>query len=267
VPLTAAETTTDYGFVALIDAAGAEWCNDGIAFKTVGHPSAADPQGCILSDAVGSATGQSTTNIRLSGAPATAPKPGHYFEVVSGTAIGNCGRVKTYTAAGTYDVVPYDALTIALGADSVVKFYRDSTLDPARVVAQENIDFGALQKTSLDTIGDTVATNYDAATGTEIAEVLAKCLVGVKKNTAKAGFPFVMRDSSTHLPKTGLTVTCTRSIDGGAYAAAATAGATEVASGSYKHNWAASDLNGDTIIFRYIAAGADDLFVTVMTEV
>ncbi len=86
----------------------------------------------------------------------------------------------------------------------------------------------------------------------------------VRKNTALANFPFVMYDSAGD-PVTGRTVVEERSIDGAAYAACANAFA-EVANGSYKLSLAASDLNGDTIIFRFSAAGAQDTFITVATH-
>jgi len=65
-------------------------------------------------------------------------------------------------------------------------------------------------------------------------------------------------------PETGLTITATRSIDGGAFAAAANA-ATEVANGIYTINLAASDLNGTVITLRFTATGAADRFITIKT--
>ena len=151
VPLTSVGAQTDYGQIALIDAADAEWCASEIDFETVDHPLAGDPLGCILSDAVGSATGQSTTNIRLSGAPTTAPKVGMFFRVIdptNATVNHMTGRVKTYTAGATYDVVPYETLPAALTAYATVKFYEDNHV-AARVVATEDIDLSATQKASV----------------------------------------------------------------------------------------------------------------------
>jgi hypothetical protein len=86
----------------------------------------------------------------------------------------------------------------------------------------------------------------------------------IKKNTALANFPFVMVDS-TGAPTTGLAVTATRSIDGAAFGACANA-VVEVASGAYKINLAAGDLNGNTILLRFTAAGARDRLVTIVTK-
>src|SRR5581483_8175872 len=85
------------------------------------------------------------------------------------------------------------------------------------------------------------------------------------KNTALANFPFLMTDSTTHAPKTGLTVTATRRIDNGSFASCANS-ASEIANGWYTINLAASDLNGDTIAFRFTGTNADDLDFTVVTQ-
>ncbi len=87
----------------------------------------------------------------------------------------------------------------------------------------------------------------------------------VKKNTALANFPFIMKDAVTHAPSAGLTVAATRSIDGGAFASCANS-PTGVSSGSYKINLAASDLNGTTIMLRFTSATADDTFVSILTQ-
>jgi len=90
---------------------------------------------------------------------------------------------------------------------------------------------------------------------------------GIKKNTALSNFEFLMVDSTDHVtPKTGRTVTATRSIDGGAFASCANS-VTELSNGIYVINLAASDLNGDVITFRFTAADSDDRFVTVKTSV
>jgi len=88
---------------------------------------------------------------------------------------------------------------------------------------------------------------------------------GVKKNTALSNFTFLMRDSTTDAPKTGLTVSATRRIDAGAFAATANS-VTEVSGGYYTIDLAASDLNGDVITFRFTASGANDTGVTIKTN-
>ena len=87
----------------------------------------------------------------------------------------------------------------------------------------------------------------------------------IKKNTSQV-FPFVMVASSDHVtPKTGLTVTATRSIDGAAFAACANA-VSELANGWYTVTLAAADTNGSAIGLRFTATGADDRNIGVFTQ-
>lgn len=101
-------------------------------------------------------------------------------------------------------------------------------------------------------------------TGT-VASVVGR--IGIKKNTALANFMFLMTDSTTNAPKTGLTVTAQRSLDGGAFAALATPTVTEVANGWYKCALAAADTNGDTWAFKATATGANQANISLATQV
>lgn len=87
----------------------------------------------------------------------------------------------------------------------------------------------------------------------------------VKKNQALAKFMFVMTDASTHNPKTGLTVTATRSIDGAAFASCANS-VTELSFGVYSIDLAATDVNGNVIMLRFTATAADDLPFLILTQ-
>jgi len=88
----------------------------------------------------------------------------------------------------------------------------------------------------------------------------------LKKNTAYSNFHFVMIDSADHIsPESGLTVTATRSIDNGAFGACANS-PVDVGNGLYRIDLDASDLNGDTITFRFTAPGADARLLTVVTN-
>jgi len=86
-----------------------------------------------------------------------------------------------------------------------------------------------------------------------------------KRNTALTGFTFPMNHVATHDPASGLSVTMTRSLDGGALAACTNA-VSEVGGGIYKIDFSASDLNAKTITFKASAVGADDTIFTVVTE-
>jgi hypothetical protein len=89
--------------------------------------------------------------------------------------------------------------------------------------------------------------------------------VQIKKNQALAGFTFPMFGSTTHELVTGMTVTATRSIDGAAFGACANA-VSEVGGGGYKLDLAAADLNGNVILLKFTATGADDQVVTIVTQ-
>jgi hypothetical protein len=89
---------------------------------------------------------------------------------------------------------------------------------------------------------------------------------GIPKNTALAAFPLFMVDSADKVTgKTGESVTAQRSIDGAAFGACANA-ATETGNGVYKIDLEASDLNGDTIVFRFTSAGALARIISVVTQ-
>jgi hypothetical protein len=102
-------------------------------------------------------------------------------------------------------------------------------------------------------------------TGTTLPSSIAAIPSVAKKNTALANFAFIMTDSTAHEISTGLTVTCTRSIDGLAFAAGTLANITEVGSGVYNVDFGAADLNGDCVVLRATAADSDDTFVTIVT--
>lgn len=87
------------------------------------------------------------------------------------------------------------------------------------------------------------------------------------KNVAYNDVEFLMVDGIDHItPKTGLTITATRSIDGGAFGAkdAATIVA-EVGNGIYQIDIAAADMNGKIITWRFSAVGADETYLTIVT--
>lgn len=90
-------------------------------------------------------------------------------------------------------------------------------------------------------------------------------LAGYKKNVAVAGLQIQMTDSTTHAPVTGKTVSVFVSIDGGAYAAATPAAATEIANGMYSIGLSAANMNGSNIGVRCTATGCDDLNFVLAT--
>jgi hypothetical protein len=120
--------------------------------------------------------------------------------------------------------------------------------------------------TNFGTLAADVWTNATRSLTDKAGFSLAMGQVAVRKNVALANFQFLMVDSADHItPKTGLIVTAERLIDDGVFAACANA-AVEVASGIYKINLAATDLNGNVITLKFTAAGADARFVTLVTQ-
>jgi hypothetical protein len=75
-------------------------------------------------------------------------------------------------------------------------------------------------------------------------------------NVSMPGFAFLMRDTAG-VPRTGLSVTGFRSIDGAAFSSCANA-VSELSNGWYVIDLDASDLNGADISLRFTATGAQD---------
>ncbi len=110
------------------------------------------------------------------------------------------------------------------------------------------------------------AVNNQSATAFVTSVALAASQIAVKKNTALANFQFLLVSSTDHVtPTAGLTVTATRSIDGGAFGAASNSAAS-LSSGIYTINLSAGDLNGTVITFLFTATGADARYVTILTQ-
>lgn len=104
---------------------------------------------------------------------------------------------------------------------------------------------------------------------TDLANIQAKTdnlPSGIKRNTALNDFEFFMAQlANGYTGITGIAITATRSIDGGAFAACANV-ASEVGLGVYKINFAASDLNGGVITFKFSGTGARDRIITIVTQ-
>ncbi len=95
---------------------------------------------------------------------------------------------------------------------------------------------------------------------------LAASQLMIKKNVALSNFEFVMYASADHItPKTGLTVTAQRSLDGAAFANCANAVA-ELSNGVYKIDLAAADLNAIVVTFKFSATDGDTRYLTVLTQ-
>ena len=74
-----------------------------------------------------------------------------------------------------------------------------------------------------------------------------------------------MTSSTTHAPQTGLTITATRSLNGGAFAPCANS-VSEIGFGWYQINLASTDMNANTVSLRFTATGADDRDIQIVTQ-
>ena len=113
------------------------------------------------------------------------------------------------------------------------------------------------------------AARFEGATGAFGLNILGGANgIGItrpKKNIALDNFMFPMFDATTKNPKTGLTVTAERAIDGNPFAPCSSSAA-ELSNGVYRVSLSASDLNGDKIMLRFSAAGADDQLIEIITQ-
>lgn len=101
---------------------------------------------------------------------------------------------------------------------------------------------------------------------TAIASKVAMLPEGIKRNQDFENFEFKMVLTSDHIsPATSLSVTATRSLDGGAFAACANM-VSEISDGFYKINFAAADLNAEFVTFRFTAALADAREISLKTS-
>jgi hypothetical protein len=91
----------------------------------------------------------------------------------------------------------------------------------------------------------------------------------IQKNTALNGFMFYMALTNGavphYSPATGLTITSTVSLNGGAFAST-TNNATEIGSGWYAINLAAADVNGNVVTLSFAGTGADTTYMTFTTQ-
>lgn len=90
--------------------------------------------------------------------------------------------------------------------------------------------------------------------------------LAIKKNTNLNNFEFLMIDSSDNkTPKTGLTVVGQVSIDGASFVDLVNS-VSEVGSGIYKVNLTSNDLNGTTIMLKFVATGANPRYILIITQ-
>lgn len=156
------------------------------------------------------------------------------------------------------------SLTLTLSNAGTVQFVGITGPIAISGTATSTVNLYGVSSSLTDTSSGTTVT--DATTGSALAAIQADLPNTITKNTALANFPFLMVLSSDHVTgATEKTVTATRSLDGGAFAPCAN-NVFEVASGAYKINLAATDTNGDTIMYLFTAADCDARVISVVTK-
>jgi len=167
------------------------------------------------------------------------------------------------TAAG----IAADAITAAKIADGAIDAatFAAGAINAAAIAADAITDAKVAADVTIASVTGNVGGNVNGSVGSVVAAVAITS--NIKQNQALANFEFLMTDSTNHAPATGLAVTVTRSIDGGAFAAGTLSAVTELSNGIYKVDFGAGDLNGKVITLRATAAASDDCFERIVTQV
>lgn len=200
-------------------------------------------QGETNADALCVTAKSSTANIVVVGAPATI----FTFPATGILAPATAGRTLVVDASGLAD-----ANTVKLGpsGSGTAQTARDIG---ASVLLSTGTGTGQLDFTS--GIVKAAVQSFAAGQGPRM-----------RKNVAFTAFPFVMTDSTNHAPATGKTVTVTRSLDLGAFAAGTLGAVSEVGVGVYGCDFGAGDTNANAILFRATATGCDDRLILIITN-
>jgi hypothetical protein len=197
---------------------------------------------------------------------------------VGGNVVGSVGSV---SAAITLPSIPTNWLTAAgLASDAVIEIQTGlSTLTDTGVrsaigMAAADLDsqlaaiIVAIGSGGLDAAGVRSALGMTTANlDTQLSGIATSASAGTaKQGVAFPGFEFMMTDNVNHTPAIGMTVSCTRSVDRGAFAAGTLANITEVGFGMYSVDFGSGDMGGKVITLRATAPGCDDTFITILTS-
>lgn len=244
--------------------AGVDWAN--VGGKTTANNLSATTVN--LTNTVTTYTGntpQTGDNFARLGAPVGASISADIAEIEAETdLIVASTSGLTFTVANQVDVNVVDwkgAAAPAMTGDAFARLGAPAGASVSADIAAVKVDTAAIKVTT-DKFVFTVANQVDA----NALSMATSLRAGIRKNVALAKFEFLMTDSTNHNPSTGLVVTVTRSIDGGAFGAGTLSAVTEVSNGVYSVDFGAGDLNGNVITLRCTAAASDDLFVTIHTD-
>lgn len=158
---------------------------------------------------------------------------------------------------GTSDTLSVVAGNAAIGASAARQGASRA------LVAQSLISDVDSALTSQFLITTSTLSDIDSAVSSQFTALQTQLPSSPVKN---AVFTYVIKMvlAADHVtPATGLSITFTRDLGSGFGAATGTV--TEIATGHYRVAASASDMNGDTVTHRFIAATADDLTMEFMT--
>ena len=102
--------------------------------------------------------------------------------------------------------------------------------------------------------------------GGEVVAASEKEIYGIQRAVPLANFTFAMVNSSDgRTPLEGATITATRKLDAGAFAACSNA-PTEVSGGVYTINLSSADMDGDLITLKFTSGSAVTKVLTIKTS-
>lgn len=233
----------------------------------------------VLNEGTAQAGGASTITLAAAASANDDEYHDAYVSIIAGTGVGQIRSFITYVGATRVGTVSKPWVTnpdatseyVVAGSSSVdLHTIQDSTtaVDNLKAACDAYTAAGGLAGTLALVLGaltDAAATGAPTSADTIMAYVKQGINSLPRKNVAQPDIPFLMVLTSDHVtPATSLTVTATRSLDGGAWTAV-TGSIAEVGNGAYSFDAAAADKNGTICQFRFVAATADDRFLTLVT--
>ena len=254
--LSATETQGRFLSVRILDAATKAVEDQALFFQTYGNSSASIVRNISTDPATANVTQWSGTSVAT---PDTAGYP--KVTVKSGTGTGEI-NLSSGVADADMVKVSTDA-TAANNLEAILDGTGGATLYATLYGSVLGSVTGSVASVT-GNVGGNVAGNVVGSVASVTAAV--GITSNIKKNQALAKFPFILTDSSTHLPVAGKTPTVTRSLDGAAFAAGNLANVAELSDGVYTVDFAAGDLNANVVILKATAAGCDTTLRDIITS-
>ncbi len=184
---------------------------------------------------------------------------------LSGTTVKTATDIATAIAA--LNNITAASVVTAMGTGTFLSAIPWNASWDAEVQSEVDDALTAFSVSTLTAAGVRTAVGLGSANlDTQLAAIQADLPTKLTRNAAFTNFMFKMVDSTDHVTaETGVTITATRSLDGAAFGACANS-ASEVASGWYKIDLAAGDLNGNCVVLRFTGTGCDVTEIEIITQ-